>query len=71
MVPTFILPAKERRLLGEFQADSFKTEKLVCVETDGQTDMADQEHKYFMGSETSPSMRCKLLTEIVVPSARV
>jgi len=33
-----ILPAKERRLLGKFQSDSFKTERLACVETDGQTD---------------------------------
>jgi len=40
LVPTYILPAKERRLLGKFQPDSFKT----------------------MGSETSPSLRCMLLT---------
>jgi len=40
LVPTFILPAKDIRLLGKFQPDSFKTERLVCVETDGQTDMA-------------------------------
>jgi len=33
----YILPAKERRLLGKFQPDSFKTDRLVCVETDGQT----------------------------------
>jgi len=32
--PTYILPAKERRLLGKFQPDSPKTEGLVCVETD-------------------------------------
>jgi len=32
--------AKEIRLLGKFQPGSFKTERLVCVETDGQTDMA-------------------------------
>jgi len=38
--PTFILPAKYIRLLGKFQPDSFKSERLVCVETDGQTDMA-------------------------------
>jgi len=24
-----------------------------------------------MGSETSPSLRCKLLTEIIIPSARL
>jgi len=30
--------AKERRLLGKFQSYSFKTERLVCVEKDGQTD---------------------------------
>jgi len=40
LVPTYILPAKERRLLGKFQPDSFKTERLVCVGTDGQMDMA-------------------------------
>jgi len=40
VVPTYILPAKERRLLGKFQTVSFKTDRLVCVETDGQTDMA-------------------------------
>jgi len=27
-------------LLGKFQPDSFKTERLDCVESDGQTDMA-------------------------------
>jgi len=40
LVPTYILLTKEIRLLGKFQPDSFKTERLVCVETDGQTDMA-------------------------------
>jgi len=40
LVPTYILPAKVIRLLGKFQHDSFKTERLLCVETDGQTDMA-------------------------------
>jgi len=35
LVPTYILLAKERRLLGKFYPDSFKTEKLVGVETDG------------------------------------
>jgi len=40
LVPTYILPAKEISLLGKIQPDSFKTERLVCVETDGQTDMA-------------------------------
>jgi len=35
LVPTYILPAKERRPLGKFQPDSLKTERLVCVETDG------------------------------------
>jgi len=40
LVRTYILSAKERRLLGKFQPDSFKTERLVCVETDGQTYMA-------------------------------
>jgi len=40
LVPSYIPPAKEIRLLGKFQPDSFKTERLVCVERDGQTDMA-------------------------------
>jgi len=40
LVPTYVLHAKERRLLGKFQPDGFKTERLVCVETDGQTNMA-------------------------------
>jgi len=37
--PTYA-PAKERRLLEKFQPDSFKTKRLVCVETDRQTDIA-------------------------------
>jgi len=40
LVPTYILPAKEIKLLGKFQPDNFKTERLVCVKTDGQTDIA-------------------------------
>jgi len=40
LVPTYILPAKDIKLLGKFQQESFKTERPVCVETDGQTDMA-------------------------------
>jgi len=40
LVPTYILPAKEKRLLGKIPPDSLKTERLVFVETDGQTDMA-------------------------------
>jgi len=41
LVPTYILPANKKKiLLGKFQPDSFKTETLVCVGTDGQTDMA-------------------------------
>jgi len=46
LVPTNILPAKERKLLGKFQPDSFKTERLVCVETDGQTNMARSTIRY-------------------------
>ncbi|KAI8036453.1 hypothetical protein M5D96_010759, partial [Drosophila gunungcola] len=34
--PTYIIPAIERQLLGKFHGDSFKTERLVYVETDGQ-----------------------------------
>jgi len=40
LVPTYILPAKEIRLLGKFQPDSSETGRLDCVETDEQTDMA-------------------------------
>jgi len=40
LLPTYILPAKDIRPLGKFKPDSFKTERLLCVETDGQTDMA-------------------------------
>jgi len=39
LVPTYILPAKDIKLLGKFQLDSFKTERLVSAETDGQTEM--------------------------------
>jgi len=35
LAPNYILPAKERRLFEKFHPD-----RLVCVETDGQTDMA-------------------------------
>jgi len=37
LVPPYILPAKERKLFGKFQTDSFNTARLACVETDGQT----------------------------------
>jgi len=60
--PTYILPAEERRLLGKFQPDSFKTERIVCLETDGHTDR--RACIYFMGSETTSSLRCKIMTEI-------
>jgi len=65
---TYILPAKEVRLLGNFQPDISKTERHG--QRDSSSD-ADQEYIYLMGSETSPSLRCKLLTEILKPSTRV
>jgi len=34
---TWTLPAKQIRPLKKFQPDSFKTERLFCVESDGQT----------------------------------
>jgi len=37
-VRTYILRAIEIQLLGTFHPASFKTERLVCVETGGQTD---------------------------------
>jgi len=37
LVTTYIL-AKIERLLGRFHPDSFKTERLVCVDTDRRTD---------------------------------
>jgi len=40
LVPFYILPSKERRGLEKFQPDSFNTERIVCVETDGQAAMA-------------------------------
>jgi len=39
LVPTYIT-CKRNKTFGKFQPDSFKTERLVCVETDGQTGMA-------------------------------
>jgi len=73
LVPTYRLPAKEIGLLGKFQADSFKTEILDCVETDGQTDMTRSTRLVMLIKNiyTSPSLRCKLLTEINIHSARV
>jgi len=35
---------KNNELLGKFQPDCFKTERLVCVETDGQTDRRTDGH---------------------------
>jgi len=60
--------------LGNFEPDSFSLRRNA--RTASQTDMArssdaDQKYTHFMGSETSPSLRYKLLTEIIVPSARV
>jgi len=46
LVPTYILFAKDIRLLGKIQPDSFKTERLVCVETGEQTDMARSTREY-------------------------
>jgi len=41
LVPTYILPAKEIRPFGKLCPIELKqTDRLVCVETDGQTDMA-------------------------------
>jgi len=68
LIPTYIPSAKEIRLFVRFHPDSFKTKRLVCVETDNRcwldqhSSDADQEYLYFMGSETSPSLGCKLLT---------
>jgi len=39
--------------------------------TDRRSSDADQEYIYFIGSETSPSLRYKLLTNITIPSARI
>jgi len=72
LVPTNILPAKERRLL-EILYFSFKTERQIFVETDGQTDKTRStllvmliKHIYTLWGQK----RCKLLTEIIIPSAR-
>jgi len=37
LVPTYILPTIEIRILGRFHPESFKTERLVCVESDKRT----------------------------------
>jgi len=77
LVPTYILPVQiEISLLGRFHPDSFKTERLVCIETDRRADdmarstrlvmLIKNIHIYFMGLETSPLLRCKLLTEIIM-----
>jgi len=45
--------------LGKFQPDSYKTERLVCVETDGQTDMASAVLLFFGGMwHAVPLLRC-------------
>jgi len=38
--PTYIIPAKEVKLFGKFRPESLNTERKVCIETVGQTDMA-------------------------------
>jgi len=51
-----------------------RTDEQTDRRADGWIDSssdADQEYIYFMGSETSSSLPCKLLTEIIIPSARV
>jgi len=83
-VPTYVLRAAKRRTCTKFHQDSSKTERLVCIETDRQTDgqtdgygyidsarRPDQEYIYFMGSDTPPSRRYKLRDKIIIPSARV
>jgi len=48
------------------------SEISAFIRTDGKmASDPDQEYIYFMESETSPSLRCKLLTEIIILSARV
>jgi len=37
LLPGYILPAIKLRFLGRFHLSTFKTERLVCVETDRQT----------------------------------
>jgi len=38
LVASYILPEIETQLLGRFHPDSFKTERLVCVEAERRTD---------------------------------
>jgi len=52
LVPTYILPAKEIRPLGKFQPNSFKNERLVCVETNGPILNARVNNNYFIVSLT-------------------
>jgi len=50
---------------------------FLCVETDGQTDMARSTRLVMLFKNIyslcgrKRSLRCKLLTEIIIPSARV
>jgi len=37
LILTYILPKIKRKLLYSFHSDSFKIERLVCVETDRRT----------------------------------
>jgi len=45
--------------------------RVYRFSNDGLVMMIKNIQKYFMGSETSPSLRSKILTEIIITSARV
>jgi len=68
---TYIILAKEGRLLGKFQPDNFKTKRLFCVETDGQADMARSTRLAMLIKNIYTLWGRKLLTEIILFSAWV
>jgi len=52
-----IYDLQRNKLLGKFQPDSFKTERLVCIETDGQTDRRTWLHvRLSVSTQTSLSV---------------
>jgi len=85
-VSTYVLRAAKRRTCIKFHQDSLKTKRLVCIETDEQTDkhmdmaistklVALIKNIYIVlllrGSVRPPSMRYSFRDKIIIPSARV
>lgn len=65
-----------RSRCAKFHQDTFKTERLLCVATDGQIWInssvdTDSEYINFMGSEFFAKVHCRRLPQINIPSAMV